>query len=52
MIVYLVWFINFQSERELCRVFSTAEKARAYIAAMSDGDQMEVEECRVDEPIP
>jgi hypothetical protein len=47
MTVYIVWFINFQSERELCGIYGTREKAQGYIDNSSDGDQMEIEEDEV-----
>ena len=44
MSVYIVWFINFQSEREMCGLFDTREKAQGYIDDSSDGGQMEIDE--------
>ena len=48
MVVWLVWFTNFQSELELCGVFSTEEKAQQFIAKCDDRRNMHAESCEVD----
>lgn len=50
MIVYIVWFNNFQSEDEFQGVFSSTEKAQAYIDRYSryDADSMRIEETSLD----
>lgn len=51
MIVYIVWFNNFNGEDEFQGVFSTEENAQAFINRYSsrDGDCMRIEETSLDD---
>ena len=49
-IVFLVWFRDFQSELQLCGVYSSRERAEAFASWHSDGAQMEISECEMDAP--
>lgn len=49
MEVHVVVFINFHGQGEFCGVFSTDEKARAYIARFIDQEEcFRVDVCDVD----
>lgn len=49
MIIFIVWFNNFHSEREWCGAFSTEENANKYISRfLGQESQFQIDEYSLD----